>query len=338
MMIFSLFIICIMISYPLIFGIDVSKDYLDIHAIGPSGNRFFQVENSAGAIVKWISSLDPTDVLCVLEYTGSYSSRLIHYLSRYGINFSVVTPSQSHGFTQAQGIISKDDQQAARSLALMAQSLDLPLYQPVKEDMKRRKQLLMGINALKKQRQALVNQLHALDNQIIYAPKVVDVLKETLHTVDEHLEELQQELSDLSDEEYKQQFELLTSIKGIGHTTAHLLLSATGGLNNFNHARQLSKFVGVVPWSHKSGTSVRLKGRITKKGNNDLRACLYMAARSAKQYNMACKNLYERLRKIGKPHKQAMVAVMNKLLKQAFGVIHSGVSFDNQYFLKFQTN
>ncbi len=58
-----------------------------------------------------------------------------------------------------------------------------------------------------------------------------------------------------------------------------------------------------------------------------------MAARSAKKYNLACKDLYDRLRQVGKPHKQAMVAVMNKLVKQAFGVVNSGVSFDNEYYL-----
>ena len=114
--------------------------------------------------------------------------------------------------------------------------------------------------------------------------------------------------------------------------------ASTGGIQHFEHARQLSKFIGVVPYSHKSGSSVRKKGRITKRGNRDLRAALFMGARSATQYNAACKDLYLRLREAGKPYKQAMVAVMNKLIKQIFGVVNSGVSFDNQFYLKAKVN
>ena len=48
-----------------------------------------------------------------------------------------------------------------------------------------------------------------------------------------------------------------------------------------------------------------------------------MAARSAIRYNHACKELYERLRAKGKPYKKAIVAVMNKLVKQVFGVVNA---------------
>jgi len=199
-----------------------------------------------------------------------------------------------------------------------------------------RKQLLMGLNALKKQQQMLKNQLHALSHQILFAPKVEAVLKETLTTVEQHIEQLEAELNDLSDDEHEQQLELITSVVGIGQKTANLLLTVTGGLQNFEHARQVSKFIGIVPYTHDSGTSVRIRGGITKKGNNVLRASLYMAARSAKRFNFACKELYERLRAKGKPHKVAMVAIMNKLIRQVFGVVKSNIEFDNLHYLIFQ--
>lgn len=322
--------------YAIIFGIDVSKDTLDIYAIDPQKNYYIQVNNKATDILHWIKSFDAASALCIFEHTGCYGSRLTHYLSQAKVAFSIVSPSQSHGFTLAQGIISKNDRQAAQSLAMMGQTLDLPLHQPISHNMQRRKQLLMGIRALKKQKQALVNQLHAMNNQIVYAPEVELALEQTLQTVEEQLQTLEDELNDLTDEQHHKQFKLLTSVIGIGDKTAHLLLSATGGLHNFKHARQLSKFIGLVPFSHQSGSSVRYHGRITKRGNRDLRACLYMAARSAKRHNIACRNLYDRLRRAGKAHKKAMVAVMNKLIKQAFGVIRSDVSFDNLFFLQFE--
>ncbi len=82
--------------------------------------------------------------------------------------------------------------------------------------------------------------------------------------------------------------------------------------------------------------SVRYRGPITKRGNAELRACLYMAARSARRFNLACKDLYERLRARGKGYKQAMVAVMNKLIRQIFAVLKNDTVFDNNYYLKFK--
>jgi len=329
----------IMNKFSIVYGIDVSKDQLDIACQQGSKISLQKIANTKSAILSWLHQQPlSSSTLCVLEPTGSYSHKLLYYLSQTSTQISLVNPNQSHGFTQALGLISKNDHQAALSLAQMGQVLDLPFYQAPCSAMQKRKQLLSTINALSKQKRALSNQIHAMEQQIIFAPLALDALKQTLETVQEQLQSLEEELNELSDQEHQQQLELLCSVVGIGPKTAHLLLSATGGLQHFQHARQLSKFVGLVPWSHQSGSSVRFAGGITKKGCRALRACLYMGARSARKHNLACKELYERLRALGKPHKKAMVAVANKLVKQAFGVVNSGVAFDNQYYLKFIVN
>ena len=325
-----------MITFAQIYGIDVSKDTLDLHLLCPNGDQTQCLDNFDTAIQEWIASIDSAqDTLCVLEATGAYSQKVIYYLGQAGIPLSRVSPLQSHGYMQALGVVSKNDRQAAYALAAMGQSLKLPIYRQPDESMQRRKQLLSGIQALSKQRQQLRNQLHALKHQIVFAPEVVQALNNSLKVVEQQLQSLDGQLDQVSEQEYENQYKLLISITGIGPKSAHHLLSVTGGLHHFERPAQLSKFVGLVPFSHQSGSSVRKKGRITKRGNSDLRSCLYMAARSARKHNLACKDLYERLRAKGKPHKQAMVAVMNKLVKQAHAVVNSGVAFDNQYFEKF---
>jgi len=320
-----------------VIGIDVSKDTLDYY--NTCTQKHSSISNTPSSISKWITQLNPKEDLCVFESTGSYSDYLLHLLSEKTICFSVVNPTRSSDFMKAQGIISKNDKQAAKTLALMGQSLELPLYKKDKDIMYKRKQVIMGINALKKQRQMLQNQLHALNHQVLFVPKVKEALEQTLTSVEQNLMDLEQELkqlNDSSDEEQEQQFELISSVVGIGSKTANLLLAATGGIQNFERPRQLSKFIGLVPFSHDSGTSIKYRGKMTKKGNAQLRASLYMAARSAKRYNQACKELYERLRAKGKPYKKAIVAVMHKLVKQIFGVVKSNSKFDNQFYLKFK--
>ena len=327
-----------MMTYDFIYGIDVSKDTLDLVCLPSQETCPRQIDNSESGILDWLKSLDAERSLCVLEPTGSYSARLIYHLHELGIACSLVTPSQSAGFTQAQGIISKNDRQAAQSLALMGQRLDLALYPKQDAMIQQRKQLLNALSALKKQRQMLKNQLHALAQYPLIQPKAQQAYEQTLQTVEEQIQELKEQLNELSDEEHQQLLDKMQTVIGIGQVTAQSLLMAVGRFDYFKHARQISKFLGLVPASHYSGTSVFKKGRMSKKGNAEVRANLYMAARSAIRFNLACKDLYERLRAKGKPHKQAMVAVMNKLVKQIFGCVINDTDFDNQYYLRFKTN
>ena len=80
-----------------------------------------------------------------------------------------------------------------------------------------------------------------------------------------------------------------------------------------------------------SGSSVRGKSRISKMGNQKLRNLLFLCAFSACKYNKACRELYERIVAKGKSKKLALIAVINKLLKQAFAVAKSGLSYDENY-------
>ena len=47
---------------------------------------------------------------------------------------------------------------------------------------------------------------------------------------------------------------------------------------------------------------------------------LYVCAWSAKKCNKSCKELYDRLVEKGKSKKLALIAVVNKMLKQAFAI------------------
>lgn len=344
--------------YKIIFGIDVSKDQLDIYKSVPDSflnekSHFFQVRNTQKSINKWLkkianlikklerSGFEKTDILFVLEPTGTYSIKISNSLSNLGYSINMVNPRQSSAFMQALNMDNKDDKQSATALAQMGYSLNLPMYKAPSKVKQQKKQLQMALKGLVKQKHQLGNQLHALEQNTYIMSSVSEALKTTLETVNSQIILLEKELGELDEleePEYQQEFQLLTSITGIGAKTARLLLLAAGSLTNFKYARQVSKFVGLTPTSQQSGSSVRKNGRMTKKGNSELRSCLYMATRSAIKYNKACRDLYQRLRANGKPYKKAVVAVMNKLVKQAFGVVNSKTPFDNNYYLQFKEN
>ena len=81
------------------------------------------------------------------------------------------------------------------------------------------------------------------------------------------------------------------------------------------YARQLSSFFGLAPTEMSSGSSVRGKNRISKKGNGMVRNHLFMCSFTASQVNLQCSNLYNRIIAKGKSKKLALIAVCNKLLK-----------------------
>lgn len=56
-----------------------------------------------------------------------------------------------------------------------------------------------------------------------------------------------------------------------------------------------------------------------------------MCSWSARKANGACRALYDRLVANGKNGKLALIAVCNKLLKQAFAIITSGVPYQADF-------
>jgi transposase len=58
---------------------------------------------------------------------------------------------------------------------------------------------------------------------------------------------------------------------------------------------------------------------------------LYVASWSAIRHNKSCRELYQRLKAAGKASKVALIAVVNKLLRQAFAVVKFDQEFNQDY-------
>ena len=99
------------------------------------------------------------------------------------------------------------------------------------------------------------------------------------------------------------------------------LASLAGGFTYFDNAKQLTRHLGLSPTYQQSGTSVNFKGHINRNGDSSLRSQLYVAAFSSIRCNTECRACYDRLRSKGKPGKVAVIAVANKLIRQAFAVV-----------------
>jgi transposase len=113
---------------------------------------------------------------------------------------------------------------------------------------------------------------------------------------------------------------LLTTIDGIGTTTAANLIAVLGDPSDFKSERSLASYLGVVPALRLSGKGKKARAGLTNIGNVALRNALYMPTLTAVRKNPWLRSFYERLISRGKPPKLALMAAMRKLLTAIYSV------------------
>ena len=113
---------------------------------------------------------------------------------------------------------------------------------------------------------------------------------------------------------------LLTTIDGIGPTTAARIVAELGDPADFRDGAAIAAYVGVVPGLKQSGKRTSSRAGLTPIGNARLRTALWMPTLTAVQKNPWLKAYYERLRARGKLPKVALVACMRKLLTAVYSV------------------
>ncbi|MBL0687490.1 MAG: IS110 family transposase [Sulfurospirillum sp.] len=92
------------------------------------------------------------------------------------------------------------------------------------------------------------------------------------------LDEFNEIIEQFVDEHHNDDIKLLTSISGTGKASAASFLIELGDINNFATHKQLTAFIGTDPTIYQSGTSVNIRGSISKSGNSHLRRSIWHMA------------------------------------------------------------
>ena len=120
---------------------------------------------------------------------------------------------------------------------------------------------------------------------------------------------------------------LVRGITGFGEVSAAILLAELPNIAEFT-PKALAAFVGLSPSEHRSGSSVRRPGKMSRIGAERLRRTLFMCALSAKRTNTALAAFVSRMTAAGKPPKVILIAVARKLLVYAHAVIRTQRPFN----------
>ncbi len=311
-------------------GIDVSKDSFVAAYPKKSGYTTKTFLNTTSGVRQFISSL-PEDCHCVMEATGNYSMLLLYLLQQANIIVSMENPQKIKHFARAMLSTTKTDEIDAKLIALYGEKMEPAPYKIPSESIILLKQKRTVLRQLKKQLIAMTNMQHAMSVLPKQDPTAKVAIEQTIKFLRKQISKLEDEITHLSNKEFKRQMELLTSIKGIGENIASALILATGGFTYFSSAKQISRFLGLCPTYQQSGTSVNVKGHINRNGDTHLRSLMYVVAFSSIRSNTACKETYERLRSRGKSGRVAIIAIANKLIRQAFAVVTNNRPYIDGY-------
>ena len=311
-------------------GIDVSKASLAVCYQQDQRLQHLEVSNTKAGFQQVLKA-SGTDCLFVLEATGSYYLALAYYLHGQGAQVAVLNPLVVKRFIQMHLGKGKSDRKDAQWLLRYGQQQPVKRWQPEETVLVECRQLEQVSEQLLKQKTMVSNSLEALQQQPVVSQLALQRLQQTWHQLDQQLHDIETELLQLLEQRYTHEMTLLCSIPGIGRKTAGLLLLFAGGFNRLDNYRQLIAKAGLSPREHSSGTSIRGKARITKMGGALIRGKLFMCSFAAKKGNAACQALYDRLVAKGKNGKVALIAVCNKLLKQAFAIVKSGVPYQADF-------
>jgi len=288
-------------------GIDVSQEWLDAHVL-PSGQSLRVSNDDVGIrkLKRLLLSLNTE--LVVIEPTGRWHRLVQRSLYADGIPVAEVNPYRVRNYARAEGILAKNDRLDAKVLAMFGNAMQPQARPP-------RPEVLLELDELVCARVSAVAERTTLENQRATALTsfLLRQLKQRIAHVSNVIKGLEDEIMKRIKAEpaLARKFQILMSIPGVGTVTAMTFVVRLNELGAIS-SKAIAKIVGVAPLDCDSG---KMKGqRHIFGGRHDVRSVAYMAALSASQFNPPLKAYYSRLTNNGKSFKQAIVAVIRKLV------------------------
>lgn len=319
-------------------GIDISDGFFHSAKIDKQSGKY-QVREWAyktdADLKHFTDSLDSTLDACLMEATGVYHLSLAYYLVEQGFKVYVVNPLSIKRYRQMKQSISKTDKQDAIFIAAYAviEAKELRLFQIPDQTLTQLKQRRMLLNQLQKQLHACENELHALSRHPRPDSFTVDFLRNSQQEIKTKIKHVQEHIHDLIEKDYGQQKELLLTIPGFGESTANTFIQTVNGfegLDDENASKAFAKFVGLAPSITQSGSSVRKQSTIARSGAPLLRQKLFLPAVTICMKTLKdnpFKTFFLRLRANGKSFKEAIVAVMHKMVRVAIAILKSSIPY-----------
>ena len=327
-------------NYELHVGIDISKLKLDVSFIIDPAQKEHDhliVSNNKTGLMQLVKAIKKRharmdEVLICFENTGVYGMLLAMFLSEQKIDYSMVAAleiKRSKGITRG-----KNDKADARDIALYAitHRHKLSLYQLPDGD-------IMKLQVLHTQREKLMKCILSLSTssenegflQKEILKEVQGINNSGIKKLKELLKQAEGRMMEIikANEQMKKQYELATSVPGVGQHVAIALILTTRGFSAFDAWRQLACYVGIAPFEYSSGSSIRGKTKVSKVANKKLKGLLTMSALAAKRSDKGIADYYKKKTGEGKNAMSVLNAIRCKVVARVFATVQRGTPYVN---------
>lgn len=317
-------------------GVDVAKRWLDISLYDgtkkSTHENYVRVSNDPAVFKvfkKWCKEkkIKPSSLILCMEHTGIYCLDFCLFLEKEKIDYCMLNPLH---LKRGMGLMrEKNDKVDAFRIAsycyihretLSVSRLSTTTMLRLKDLMAEYKLYMRQKAAHLAQKTDRKNRLQTTTSKrtkqtIDYLEKQIVLIKEEMIT---HIEK---------EPAYLKSFKLLNSIVGIGPINAIATILHTNNFLSFDSPRQYACYLGIAPFEHSSGTSIRGRTRVSKMGAKELKANITQAARSAVRHDTEMMVYYVRKKVEGKTHGCIMNAIKFKLICRMFAVIKRATPF-----------
>ena len=328
-------------------GVDVAQDelvvcigrmYNDFTSELYSHKNFTNTGKGFQALIEWTARLSDASVgvRYVMEATGVYHESLAYFLSDNGDNLSIILPNKISNYMRTLDIKTVTDKTASEAITRFGLERKLDNWEAPKGIYRKLRQLTRERNQLVDARTVSKNQLHAEESEAKPNKTSVARTKKHIAFLDKQEKEIKEELAQLIKEEpeVKKIVILLCSIPGIGSLTAVTILGETNGFDLIRNKRQLASYAGFDVKEKQSGTSVKGKPHISKRGNKYLRKAMHLPALTAIRHDERFKAIFARIVSKHGIKMKAAVAVQRKLLEMTYTLYKKQEKYDNAYLSK----
>ena len=317
-------------------GVDISKKTIDVAIYkkekaskASACEKFSNSPDGFKEMKRWLRKcgVSLTNALFCMEATGHYTYDLCLFLEQQEVSYSVQSPlhlKRSFGLTHGKN--DKVDAYRIASYAYLHRE-DIKLSQLATNNIRK-------LKALMAERKSLVVEIARCKAQLkevgshSSSPGTIKRTKELLEFLETQVQDIEKDMAQTidSDAELKNNYQLLLTISGIGIVNAVNTIVATHNFKMFDNARQYASYIGVAPFEHTSGTSVRGKTHV-EPGAKMLKADLTGAVRTCINHDKEIQKYYERKIAEGKSYGVVANAIKFKLLLRMFAVIKRGTPF-----------
>jgi len=290
------------------------------------------------ALLKWTEKLSSklVKVQFVMEATGVYHEKFAYFLKEKNCDVSIVLPNKISSYIRTLEIKTVNDKTCSQAISMFGLERKLDLWHCPKATFKNLQQLTRERSQLVAERAMIKNQMHAERTEACPNPGSIRRMESRIKFLNQQEKEIKVEISleIKKDSELKKELENICTIPGVGELTAVTVLAETNGFELIRNKKQLVSYAGLDVREKQSGTSVKGKSRISKKGNKNLRRSMHLPSLSAVKKIPQFHDLYIRLVQKSGIKMKGLVAVQRKLLELIYIIYKNKAVYEKDYEIK----